>query len=85
MPMCFWVKLFEIAEEVTNPVLHNQICNKYDVEKELCSDGRPESECHDGCPGYAGKKSDYSEYLECKGDCGDYLADLPKSEGGPDA
>ena len=69
MPACFWVKLFEIAQERTNPILHTMNCTKYDFRTITCNAGHPIPECEWSCPDYVAEKVDYSTYLECNGDC----------------
>jgi hypothetical protein len=85
MPACFWVKLFEIAEEITNPILHSQTCQSWDGDAEKCVLGHPEIECGHSCPDYVGVKNDYSTYLECNGDCKEHPTKPADDEGGPHA
>lgn len=85
MPICFWVKLFEIAEEITNPVLHNQSCTQYLFEKDTCKAGHPMIECRRSCRDYVGEKPDYSKYLECNGECKEHPTKPIDDEGGPHA
>jgi hypothetical protein len=69
MPACFWIKLFEIAQEMTNPVLHTLNCTNWVSADEKCKAGYEMSECRHSCQNYEGEKADYSDDTICDGNC----------------
>jgi hypothetical protein len=85
MPMCFWIKLFSVAEDITNPILHTRGCEQYDAGKEVCLAGHPMDECQHDCPDYEGAKEDYSKCLECNGDCANHTGPSRDGAGGSHA
>lgn len=68
-PVCFWVRIFQVAQDVTDPVLQTRLCEKYDQENDRCLAGRSNDECRQGCKDYVGIRVDYSGALECDGKC----------------
>jgi hypothetical protein len=69
MPACFWIKLFEIAQQMTNPILHTLNCTNWVSADDKCKAGYEMSDCRRSCADYEGEKADYSDELDCDGQC----------------
>ncbi len=69
MPVCFWVRLFEITRYTTNPILHTMSCQKYNASEDKCTAGHDMKECRFSCCDYLGELVDYCAKLRCDNHC----------------
>lgn len=85
LPMCFWLKILEIAQKITNHITELQLCQKFHAATKTCLAGHPMDECLKGCKDYLGQQIDYASQLECNGDCNSHQPGDNKPEEGKDA